>query len=95
MEITASNNQSLFDIALQVYGDATGAFQLALDNDLSITADLTPGQTLKYDPVNVINRQVVEYYQINNIKPATALTEESSTPEDRGIFDETFDKTFE
>lgn len=94
MEVIALNNQSLFDIALQVYGDATGAFMLAKENGLSITADLTPGQVLQYDPTNVINKQVVDYYRVNNIKPATAITEEP-TPEDRGIFDYTFDETFE
>jgi len=49
--------QSLFDIAIQEYGTAEGAFTVMmanLDKITSITQDLTPGDTLKIWPVQVL-----------------------------------------
>ena len=72
MEITAQNNQSLFDIALMVSGSAETAYDIALENDISITGDLPEGQVLKFTGTPV-NKKVVDYYAINEIKPATGL----------------------
>jgi len=92
MEIIAQNNQSLLDISLQVSGSAEDAFNLAVGNDLSITDDLTVGQTFRFTETP-INRRVVDYYQSNSIFPATAIM--TDTAERSGIFDITFDITFE
>jgi hypothetical protein len=75
MEITAQNNQSLFDIALMVSGSAEAAFDIALENGMSITDTLTQGQVLQYSGTP-INKKVVEYYVINDIKPATDYHED-------------------
>ncbi len=92
MEIRALEGQSLLDIALIVYGATEGAWNLALDNDLSLTDNLIPGQIVAYYPEKIINKQIVEYYRTNGIKPATALTQ---APEKHRIFDRHFVRQFE
>lgn len=47
-------------------------FDLALVNGLSVTDDLTPGQSLEL--VGESNKDVVNYYTARNLAPATALT---------------------
>ena len=74
MEITVRNNQSLFDIALMVSGSAEAAFDIALENNLSITDALTAGQVLKFTG-KPINKRVVDYYATNNVRPATDYNE--------------------
>jgi hypothetical protein len=46
MEVAALNGQSLFDIAVKTVGDVEAVFQIAADNGLSITDDLTVGRML-------------------------------------------------
>ena len=46
MKVTVLQNQTLSDIALQVYGSLEGVFTLAADNDLSVTDELKAGQVL-------------------------------------------------
>ncbi|MBS2100716.1 LysM peptidoglycan-binding domain-containing protein [Carboxylicivirga linearis] len=41
--------ETLFDVAVRVYGHTQGAKQLAADNDISMTDVLTPGMELKID----------------------------------------------
>jgi hypothetical protein len=43
MNIIVLNNQSLLDLAIQHFGDATAAFDIALANDLSITDEIVAG----------------------------------------------------
>ncbi|MCL2793607.1 MAG: hypothetical protein FWD87_11025 [Spirochaetaceae bacterium] len=91
MEIIAQSNQSLFDIALMVSGSAGAAFDIALENGISLTDDLMSGQVLKFTGVPV-NKRVVDYYAVNSIRPATGLI---GYEEDLfGVFDDTFDDTF-
>jgi hypothetical protein len=55
--VTVKAFQSLFDIAIQEYGTAEGIFTVMmanLDKITSITQDLTPGDTLKIWPVQVL-----------------------------------------
>ena len=72
MEIKVLNGQSLFDIAIQAAGTVEAVFDIALANGISITDDLEPGTVLVVPAV--LNRQVAEYYRVNNIRPATALS---------------------
>jgi len=90
MEIVVLNNQSLFDIALMVSGSAAAAFDIALENGISLTDDLESGQVLKFSGAPV-NKKTVDYYTVNGIIPATGYT----GAEAFGIFDEFFDETFE
>mgnify|MGYP000006227300 CR=1 FL=1 len=89
MKIEVLSNQTLSDIALQVYGDIEGVFSLAVDNGLSVTDELHPGQVIEYYPEKVINKAIVQYYSAREIYPATLSKEEIT-----GIFDNTFDSTF-
>ncbi len=82
-EIQALNNQSLIDIAIQTTGSVEGVFELALKNGLSITDDLKIGQILQVVPA--VKEHIKDYYETNNLKPATAIMR---------IFDNTFDLTF-
>jgi hypothetical protein len=77
MQIKALNNQSLFDIAIQTLGSAEAAFDLALANNISITDDLEAGQILTVPQAanDYVKKQTVEYYKINDIKPATQWQE--------------------
>lgn len=90
MRIQVLSNQTLTDIALQVYGSAEGVFLLAQENGLSVTDDLTPGQWLMFSQNRVSDKKIVQYYAVNGIFPATSAGELSDT----GIFDQTFDSTF-
>jgi hypothetical protein len=72
--IKVLDGQSIFDIALMVAGSVEAAFDLAVENGLSITDNLMPGQLLQYSGT-VINKRVVEHYKINEIAPATGNIE--------------------
>ncbi|MEO2064501.1 MAG: LysM domain-containing protein [Christiangramia sp.] len=72
--VTVSNNQSLFDIAIQVYGSVKYAFDLALANGLSITSDLAPGDQLEVPELETDHLDIRDYYAANGIRPATAIT---------------------
>lgn len=90
MKVRVLSNQTLTDIAIQVYGSAEGVFFLAQENGLSVTDDLTPGQLLVLSPNPLADKKIVQYYADNGICPATSAGEIS----DNGIFDKTFDSTF-
>ena len=44
--ITVRSGQSVVDVALQYYGTVNGMWDIARLNNISITAQLTPGQKL-------------------------------------------------
>ncbi|MCD8081865.1 MAG: hypothetical protein LUF04_16160 [Bacteroides sp.] len=74
MQVTALNNQSLLDIAVQEFGTLEAVYDLAERNDLAITSDLEPGQALDYHPDGV-DSKIVAYLAANGVRPATAITE--------------------
>jgi len=74
--VIALNNQSLFDISIQVYGTVAYVFDLALANGLSITSDLVAGQEIEVPELEVESKGVQQYYLANGIKPATAIIKE-------------------
>lgn len=74
--VTVSNNQSLFDIAIQVYGSVKYAFDLALANGLHITSVLEPGQELETPELETDHADIRDYYAANGIKPATAIDDQ-------------------
>ena len=72
MITTVTSRQSLFDIALQHCGIMEAAFDIAQANGISLTDDLTTGQTLTLpEPTDT---SMVQHYTTNNIQPATAIT---------------------
>ena len=75
MQVPVRNNQSLFDIALQTLGCTEAAFDIALINGISITDELLTGQILQIPSMSgYTQRRNAEYYTINGIMPATAIT---------------------
>lgn len=79
-----NNKQTLIDIAIITKGDPLAAFDIALENNISITDSINEVET--HEIVNT----TTNYYKINKFKPATGYTEEPYK-----IFDFTFDETFE
>jgi hypothetical protein len=69
MNIRVLDRQSLFDVALQHFGDVEVAFGLALENDLSLTDDVS--RLILKSTLSATNASVVAHYRINNIVPAT------------------------
>ena len=90
MKVTVVNNQSLTDVAVQVYGSAEAVFILADENNLSVTDLLTAGQQLDYSSENIVNKRVVDYYKANSIHPVTGFDGDV----DSRLFDESFDQSF-
>ena len=71
MTIKVRDRQSIWDIALQVCGDAEAAFAIAELNDVSLSEQIAPGTEIEVP--SVMERRVVEYYKQNSIEPATMV----------------------
>lgn len=69
--VQVKDNQSLFDIALQVSGNFVSAFDIAQINDLSLTDRLSDGMILTVSDVQ--DKTVVVEYNRYGICPATEI----------------------
>jgi len=71
--IVVQEGQSLFDIALQHYGNAEAVIDLVRDNGLQgITQQLQAGQLLLINTASErYNKAIVNYYRANGCLPAT------------------------
>lgn len=76
MQIKILNSQTLQDIAIQYCGTLEALFDIALLNNISVTQELSPGQILNIPKVDYGFQEVVNYFSINKIEPATELTKE-------------------
>lgn len=65
--------QSLFDIAIQSAGSIEHIFELAIENNISITESLDAGTQIIVPDNIELNSNVVSYYTRNSLKPATAI----------------------
>ena len=73
--ITAKDRQTLFDIALEVWGRAELAYDLAAENDLTLSDEVPAGLVLRIPTVEgKTDRGVVSAYELNGITPATAAS---------------------
>jgi hypothetical protein len=88
------DRQSIFDVSIAALGGVEAAFDIALQNDLPITAQPNPGTELAFN-TPVADAKVVNHYAVNNINPATGLESGGNPVPADGIFDHTFDSTFE
>lgn len=88
MIIQVNQRQNSFDIAIINFGSAEQAYVFCYLNGISASSIIAPGQ---HDMIaaEVTNRRVVNFYASKQIMPAT------SPLEAEGIFDNTFDNTFE
>ncbi|SHH20024.1 hypothetical protein SAMN05444481_11330 [Flavobacterium frigidimaris] len=77
METTKpQENQNIFDISLQEYGSIEKVFDLLEDNDqFNLTDDISVYEDLKIGR-EAFKKDIVEYYNARNLKPATAITDE-------------------
>lgn len=61
-------NQSIFDAALQIYGNVDGVADLMKNNpELSFNSDLVKGQVLNYDPSQAPDPTTTRYFYENEI----------------------------
>ena len=74
MKYIVDNNQSIWDIALQVYGDVSGVEWLIFDNPgvVNFENELEAGTEIQLREA-IINASVVEIFKKINYKPATAF----------------------
>lgn len=93
MKVTVLMRQTLSDIALQVYGDISGLPDIARANNLSVTAELQPGQVLECPDV-VYDAYLQNYVRTYGIKPATEYNDSEGEIRQR-IFTEQFTLEFQ
>lgn len=74
--VNISEGQSMFDLAIQKLGSCEAAFELALENGLSFTDELTPGTTIQL--IGIKNKAVADYFNGKGIAPATYAESPSS-----------------
>lgn len=65
------SQQSLFDIALLEYGSVLSVFDLALNNNLSITDTPPPGTTMKLEATEEMDISVQDYCIRKSLNIAT------------------------
>lgn len=70
MQNTSRQGQWLGDIAVREAGSIEAVVAMAIENDLSVTDKMVPGTRVL--PPAPTDRRVMNYYNINNIYPATA-----------------------
>ena len=64
--------QSLYDVALHIYGSVEGITDLLVSNEnLSLDTKIQSGTELFFTDGYIINREVVAYYNTHNIRPST------------------------
>ena len=76
MKITALHNQTLLDVAIRHCGTVEAVADIAILNNISITDDLIPGQLILIPLKDYGNQEIINYFSVNEIDPATAFTEE-------------------
>ena len=90
-EIKSLEGQNILDMSIQECGSVEAAFAFAVENDLSVTDELLPGQAMKV--INAVEKPVANYYKSNRLKPATNDTPGTEYETDR-IFGEEFPLEF-
>lgn len=71
MDLKTLNNQTLLDIAIQSGGSVNVVFDLAIENEISITDSLEAGKLLRYQTIS--EPEIVNYYKYKGLLPATAI----------------------
>lgn len=69
---TTKQNQTLLDIAVQLYGGVEHVVKLVLDNELDINEDLVGGTQLLYDEDLFNLSDVSDQFQLNQVFIATS-----------------------
>lgn len=70
--ITVIENQNLWDISLQEYGDIEAVFYIVEANPLlKIDSEIASGQKINIPDITPLNKDVVNYYNSINYKPTS------------------------
>lgn len=77
MTVTVINNQSLFDLSVQLTGTALNALELAQANNKVPSVNLIAGEELIVPNTLVTEDDILRYYQANTLLPASALTQQN------------------
>jgi len=77
METKVIAEQSLFDIAILAGGSIEAVFEIALQNDLSITGEMSAGQTVNASQIE--GNEITDYYRVKGIMPTTFSSQEIFT----------------
>nr|GFD52362.1 hypothetical protein [Tanacetum cinerariifolium] len=59
--------QNLFDLAVQLYGDAQSILQICVDNELSLTADIAGNDLITYDDNILRQTNATLYLALNSV----------------------------
>lgn len=70
--IESTQGQWLGDVAIKHAGGIEALFEFAVLNNISPTENLIPGTQLS--PTEQVNKRIINYYERNNINPASADT---------------------
>ena len=89
---TVHKQQNILDLAIQEYGSIEGLLELAKENNLSLDEDMVAGSVLSVDESKIINLPLVNYFKEKEIVIATGAN--GFVTDDIGIFDDTFNDTF-
>ena len=88
-------NQTWFDVAMHVYGDASKAVDLATLNNQNVTTDLKSGQMIIYQSEIEKKILVIQSMAQNKSIPATAIDELTiNVPVDYDIGEMAIESTF-
>jgi len=87
-KVKVLSDQNIVDLALQEYGSVEGLVSFAKRNSIAIDADPDIDSQLDVETLDVVKTDVREHYIRLNYSVATGRI-------DDGIFDDTFDDTFE
>ena len=94
-EYKVFDNQTWFDVANYLLGDASKAVELALFNNQNVTTDLKSGQMIIYQSEIEKKILVIQSMAQNKSIPATAIDELTiNVPVDYGIGEMAIESTF-
>lgn len=74
IQITVSNRQSIWDLAIQEYGSVDGVKQLIIDNSTvcNFNDSIKSGTKILIDETKIINSRIVNYLKTKGYKISTA-----------------------
>ncbi len=88
-KIQVYSDQNIVDLALQEHGSVEGLVALAKRNGLAVDEDPAIGGTIEIESTEIVNAQTKQFFKTNNYIVTTGRNYLA------GIFDETFDETFD
>jgi|GEM_PF-2214681 len=77
-KVSVLYNQNLLDVAVQCQGDIRSVFEIALDNDRSITDALAIDEKLNIKTSQYENLDIEEYFRRRNQQIATASADDEN-----------------